>query len=105
MTKQFEKYAKFIAGQIYTILANLDLLYQAEMSDSLHVLASAGGIPFIYCDPALIVNLTLIEQSLSARQSARNNLDEITQTILWGRPNEMADSVAIDSQGNLCYSC
>ena len=104
MTKQFEKYAKFIAGQIYTILANLDFLYQAEMSDSLHVLASAGGIPFIYRDPASIVDLTLIEQSLSARQSARNNLDEITQTILWGRPNEMADSVAINSQGNLCYS-
>jgi hypothetical protein len=104
LTKSFDKYAKVIYDQICEITANLDLLVIGQLEGDVRVLATGGGIPFVYRNPASLVNLSLIESSLSPRQSKRENLDEITQTILWGRPNQLEDKINADSQGNIYYS-
>jgi len=41
---------------------------------------------------------------LGIRQSLRSDLDLHTQSILWGKPNEFADSIKSDSHGYVYYS-
>jgi hypothetical protein len=102
---KFGAYAEHIFRIIVELVSHLDLLYISEFNPNLRVLATSGGIPFSSKRQMDALPLGSLEELLLVRGvTSRDLIDEISQSILWGVPNELADSSGADSDGNIYFS-
>jgi serine/threonine protein kinase len=102
---KFGTYAEQVFKMALEVIGQLDLLCVAEFNPQLRVLLSAGGIPYLMNSANQPPKLEEIESRIMVRGIVKRiKLDELSQSIIWGIPNELADSTGVDSDGDIYFS-
>jgi serine/threonine protein kinase len=101
---KFGGYFQYIYDQILHLVSLFDVLHVAKLGPSAKVIGTSGGIPYDPNNPLNPLSIGELQKKLYSSDAERKKIDPIAQTSIWGVPNESADEVLVDSQGNYLFS-
>ncbi len=101
---KFGGYSDHFYNQIRQLVSKLDLIHVAQLSENASAVATGGGIPFDPKNPKIPLSLDEVNKKIQPFHSSRKDVDSITNTLIMGRPNELANSSGKDSSGHYLFS-